>query len=59
MMNYDMAAMAPAAAAMLLHRDWRVWLVGLFGFVVFWASPFIVTCGAAFLASRYDRCRVA
>lgn len=59
MMNYDMVAMAPAAAAMLLHRDWRVWLVGLFGFVVLWASPFIVTCGAALLAYRDPRCRPA
>jgi hypothetical protein len=58
-MNYDLVAMAPAATVLLLSRDWRAWLVSLFGFVVFWLSPFIVTLGAAYLASRYSRCQPA
>jgi hypothetical protein len=47
MMNYDLATMAPAAAVLLLHRDWRVWLIGFFIFAGFWLSPFFGALGAA------------
>jgi len=49
MMNYDLATMAPAAAVLLLHRDWRVWLTGFFVFAGFWLSPFFGSLGAAAL----------
>jgi hypothetical protein len=47
MMNYDLATMAPAAAVLLLDRDWRVWLIGFFIFAGFWLSPFFGSLGAA------------
>jgi hypothetical protein len=55
MMNYDLATMAPAAAVLLLHRDWRVWLIGFFIFAGFWLSPFFGSLGAAALASGKRR----
>jgi len=55
MMNYDLATMAPAAAVLLLHRDWRVWLIGFFVFAGFWLSPFFGSLGAAALAHEQRR----
>ena len=55
MMNYDLATMAPAAAVLLLHRDWRVWLIGFFVFAGFWLSPFFGSLGAAALVHEQRR----
>ena len=52
MMEYDLVAMAPAAAMLLVGRDWRGWLVGCCGFIVFWLSPLIVALGTPFLVYR-------
>lgn len=56
LMEYDLAAMAPAAAVLLLDRDWRAIIIGFFAFVVLWISPFIVAAGVAILVRRDMQC---
>lgn len=55
MMNYDLATMAPAAAVLLLNRDWRVWFIGFFVFAGFWLSPFFGALGGAVLTHWQKR----